>query len=134
MATFDAPTREVCALRRPRSNTPLQALVTLNDPVYLEAARALGRRMSGAPGSTADRMRYGFKLCLARPPTAMELKRLLEFYQTALAHYDQRPALARAMAGTGSEPPPGAKEARELAGWAAIGNVRLNLDETLMKP
>jgi len=134
MATFDAPTREVCALRRPRSNTPLQALVTLNDPVYLEAARALGRRMCGAPGSTADRMRYGFELCLARRPTTMELKRLLEFHQTALAHYDQRPALARAMAGTESEPPPGAEEARELAGWAAIGNVLLNLDETLMKP
>jgi hypothetical protein len=134
MATFDAPNREVCALRRTRSNTPLQALVTLNDPVYLEAARALGRRMSCAPGSTADRLRYGFELCLVRPPTEMELKRLLEFHEEALAHYDQRPELARAMAGTVSEPPPAAEEIRQLAAWAAIGNVLLNLDETLMKP
>jgi len=134
MATFDAPTREVCALRRPRSNTPLQALVTLNDPVYVEAARALGRRMAGAPGSTEERMRYGFKLCLTRPPAAAELKRLLEFRQTALSHYDQKPELAREMAGSAAEPPPNAHEARELAAWAATGNVLLNLDEMLMKP
>ncbi len=135
MATFDAPAREVCALRRARSNTPLQALVTLNDPVYLEAALGLGRRMAGARGSTADRMRYGFEVCLARPPATAELKRLLEFHETALSHYEQKPALAREMAASGSEPPPpGAKEVRELAAWAATGNVLLNLDEMLMKP
>jgi hypothetical protein len=79
-------------------------------------------------------MRYGFELCLARPPTAAERKRLLEFRQTALSYYEQKPALAREMAASGSEPPPGAKEVRELAAWAATGNVLLNLDEMLMKP
>jgi hypothetical protein len=134
LATFDAPTREVCALRRPRSNTPLQALVTLNDPVYLEAARALGRRIAAAPGAAADRMRYGFKLCLARPPTAKEMKRLVKFYQTTLAYYEPRPELAQAMAGTGSDPPPAAQATMELSSWTVMGNVLLNLDETLMKP
>ena len=135
MATFDAPTREVCALRRARSNTPLQALVTLNDPVYLEAALRLGRRMAGVRGSTADRIRYGFELCLARPPATAELKRLLAFHETALSHYEQKPALAREMAASGAEPPPpGAKDVRELAAWAATANLLLNLDEMLMKP
>ena len=72
---------------------------------------ALGRRMAGAPGSTADRIRYGFELCLARPPATAELKRLLSFHETALSHYEQKPALAREMAASGAEPPPpGAKD------------------------
>ena len=134
MVTFDAPAREICALRRSRSNTPLQALVTLNDPVYLEAAQALGGRMAGAQGSLADRLSYGFELCLARPPAKSELKRLLEFHEKALSHYQEKPELARAMGGTGSEPPPSAAEVSEAAAWTATGNVLLNLDELLMKP
>ena len=134
MATFDAPTREVCALRRPRSNTPLQALVTLNDPVYLEAARALGRRMALAPGNTADRIRFGFELCLARPPANAELNRLREFQEAALTHYQAKPDQAREMAATGVGTAPDAKPAPELAAWAVVGNVLLNLDELLMKP
>jgi hypothetical protein len=132
MATFDAPNREVCALRRPRSNTPLQALVTLNDPVFVEAARALGRRMAGAPGSAADQLGYGFELCLARPPTAQESRRLLEFRKTAVTHYEHEPAQAREMSGDTSSASAG--DAREIAAWAAVGNVLLNLDEMLMKP
>src|SRR6185369_1512541 len=66
MATFDAPNREVCTVRRVRTNTPLQALVTLNDPVYVEAAQALARRVVASAGSTPeDRARLGFRLCLA---------------------------------------------------------------------
>src|SRR5207342_1210973 len=69
MATFDAPNREVCTVRRVRTNTPLQALVSLNDPVYIEAAQALARRMVAEGGNTpADRARHGFRLVLARPP------------------------------------------------------------------
>src|SRR5207253_11387031 len=60
MATFDAPNREVCALKRPRSNTPLQAFVTLNDPVYFEAAQGLARRMVEIPGGPVEKARYGF--------------------------------------------------------------------------
>ena len=77
MVTFDAPGRNVCAVNRPRTNTPLQALVTLNDPVYVEAAQALARRMVREGGAAVeDRARHGFRLCLARPPRPEELKRL----------------------------------------------------------
>jgi len=134
MAAFDAPSREVCALRRPRSNTPLQALVTLNDPVYMEAARALGLRMSEASGSISDRLTYGFRLCLARQPSAKELSRLLAFYQQAKTEYAAKPKLAEEMMAPPPASLPVAGAANEFAAWAAVGNVLLNLDEMLMKP
>src|SRR5262249_23482969 len=80
MATFDAPNREVCTVRRERSNTPLQALGTLNDPVYVEAAQALARRMSAVAATPTDKARYGFRLCLCRPPTEAELMSILQLY------------------------------------------------------
>src|SRR5262249_4771018 len=70
LTTFDAPERTFCTVHRVRTNTPLQALVTLNDPVYVEAAQGLGRRMARAPGSTRDRVVHGFRLCLTRMPSA----------------------------------------------------------------
>ena len=70
MTTFDAPNRDVCAVRRTRTNTPLQALVTLNDPVYVEAAQALARRtMAKGGATTAEKAAFAFRLCLVRPPT-----------------------------------------------------------------
>ena len=76
--TFDAPTREFCTVRRVRTNTPLQALTTLNDPAFFAAAQALGRRIlqDGGPDATA-RATYGFRRCLTRRPTAPELDRIL---------------------------------------------------------
>ena len=134
MATFDAPNREVCALRRTRSNTPLQALVTLNDPVYVEAAQALGARMAHARGSLDAKLTAGFRACLARPPRAAELKRLSDFYQTVRADYANDPESAK-----NAVRDPEAFEAAdtppvELAAWMAVGNALLNLDELLMRP
>jgi len=134
LATFDAPNREVCALRRPRSNTPLQALVTLNDPVYIEAAQALGRRMAQATGDTAAKATYGFRVCVARPPRERELRRLVEFYDKANEEYGQEPEKARQLATDPLGPPPAGFNNTELAAWTAVGNVLLNLDETLMRP
>jgi hypothetical protein len=130
MAAFDAPNREVCALRRTRSNTPLQALVTMNDPVYVEAAQALGKRMDKATGSIEDKTRFGFRLCLSRQPRPLELRRLVSFYDQAKADYLAKPDKAKEMAGVAAP----ANEVANLAAWTAVGNVLLNLDEILMRP
>ena len=88
MTTFDAPNREICTVRRVRTNTPLQALVTLNDPVFIEAAQALARRMAAHGNSPEDQIRYGFRLCLARNPDrtgeVATLKEVLEEGDRAL--------------------------------------------------
>ncbi len=91
MATFDAPNREVCTVRRSRTNTPLQALVTLNDPVYVEASQALARRMAAGGKERADKIRLGVKLCLARDPSDRELSRLADLYDDAHARFAERP-------------------------------------------
>ena len=130
MAAFDAPNREVCALRRPRSNTPLQALVTMNDPVFVEAAQALGKRIANTNGLTADKVRYGFRLCLARQPRPPELRRLVTFFDQAKSDYAAKPDKAKEMAGVTTQK----NDIADLAAWTAVGNVLLNLDETLMRP
>jgi hypothetical protein len=134
MATFDAPNREVCALRRPRSNTPLQALVTLNDPVYVEAAQALARRMDDAADSPPEKACYGLRLCLARPPRPAELKQLVDLFNSARADFSSKPEEAKKMAVDPLQPAPPESKVTDLAAWTAVANVLLNLDETLMKP
>jgi hypothetical protein len=135
MATFDAPNREVCTVRRGRTNTPLQALVTLNDPVYVEAAQALGRWVVAEAGpTTADRVAYAFRLVLSRPPTAQEESRLLKLYETSHAKFEKHPDSAKRLATEPIGPLPKDVSAPEMAAWTVVGNVLLNLDETLMKP
>ena len=119
LATFDAPNREVCTLRRNQSNTPLQALVTLNDPVYLEAAQALARRMTAGAGTAAEKATRGFRLCVTRPPTARETARLIALHDETLAYF-----IGAAPAGA---------DVPDLAAWTTVANVLLNMDETLMK-
>jgi len=137
MATFDAPSREVCTIRRPRTNTPLQALVTLNDPVYVEAAQALARRMvREGGGADTDRAARGFRLVLARRPNPAETDRLLRLYADALAGFRTDAADAKKMATEPLGPVPsdlGVDEAG-LAAWSVVANVILNLDETFMCP
>ncbi|HVX10880.1 MAG TPA: DUF1553 domain-containing protein [Pirellulales bacterium] len=134
MATFDAPNREVCTVRRVRTNTPLQALVTLNDPVYVEASQALARRMVSSGGPTPqERASYGFRLCVARPPSSEELTRLVQLYEKALARFVKDPAEAQKLATDPLGPAPAEMNVAELAAWTAVSNVLLNMDETLMK-
>jgi hypothetical protein len=137
MATFDAPNREVCTVRRPRTNTPLQALVTLNDPVYVEAAQALARRMVREGGSNvADRAIRGFRLVLTRHPTGPEVDRLVKLFGEAVAEYRADTAAAKAMATVPLGDPPAdlGADLPELAAWTVVANVILNLDETFMCP
>jgi hypothetical protein len=133
MATFDAPNREVCVVRRERSNTPLQALVPLNDPVYLEAAQALARRINTAGAAPADKVRQGFLLCLCRPPTKAEFSKTLGLYEKARERFASDPDKARNVATKPIGDAPAGADVTELAAWTLVGNVLLNLDETLMK-
>ena len=133
MATFDAPNREVCTLRRNRSNTPLQALVTLNDPVYVEAAQSLARRMNAGGTTAEEKARTGFRLTLVRQPSEKELQRLLALHSEALAVYKQDPKKAADMAANPIGPVPQGADVADLAAWTAVANTLLNLDETVMK-
>jgi len=133
MAAFDAPNQEVCTIRRDRTNTPLQALVTLNDPVYVEAAQALARRMGAAGQATAERATFVFRLCLARPPREDELARLVGLYESARETFAQHPSEAEQMATNPLGPIPAGADAADLAAWTVVGNVILNLDEMFMK-
>ncbi len=133
MATFDAPNREVCTVRRSRTNTPLQALVTLNDPVYIEASQALARRMASGGKERADQIRLGVKLCLARDPSDRELSRLADLYDDAQARFASDPEKARKMATDPLGPAPAGADLADLAAWTVVANVLLNLDETLMR-
>ncbi|MFT6863740.1 MAG: hypothetical protein ACJAVK_002301 [Akkermansiaceae bacterium] len=133
MATFGAPNREVCTVRRGSSNTPLQALVTLNDPVYIEAAQALARRMASQSGTVAAKLEHGFRLCLSRPPNSVEAARLLSLYETTRAKYASDTKLAQEMATNPIGPIPKGADVVALAALTVVGNILLNLDETLMK-
>lgn len=132
--TFDATSREVCTVRRLRTNTPLQALVTLNDPVYIEAAQALARRIVTEGGETLeDRITLGFRLGLTRPPQESELQRLKTLYNDLLTVYRESPQEAHQMATDPLGPPPEGMDVAELAAWTVISNALLNLDETLAR-
>ena len=133
MATFDAPNREVCTLRRNQSNTPLQALVTLNDPVFLEAAQGLARRMTAGTGTDADKAARGFRFCVTRPPTAREMARLLALHDETHAYFKQAPEKALALATNPIGAAPAGADLPDLAAWTTVANVLLNMDETLMK-
>lgn len=134
MMAFDAPSREVCTIRRIATNTPLQALVTLNDPVYVEAAQALARRVVAEGGDANEaRIVYAFRLCLSRQPTDAEKTRLLQLLEQALAEYRQQPEMAKTIATDPLGPLPEGADAAELAAWTLVGNVLMNLDEFLSR-
>ena len=134
MAAFDAPSRETCTLRRIHTSTPLQAFVTLNDPVYVEAAQALARRIVTEGGATPeDRIRFALKLCLLRPPTAEQVSTLVGLYQSELKHYQADKAAAQPMATDPLGPLPAGMDVSEMAAWTVVSNVLLNLDGVLTK-
>ena len=133
MTTFDAPNRETCTLRRNRTNTPLQALVTMNDPVYVEAAQALARRIVECAKTPAEQARQGFRLVLARAPSEKELARLTALHDEALIVYQQDAKKAADMATNPIGPVPANADVADIAAWTTVAGVLLNLDETLMK-
>ena len=133
MIAFDATNREVCTVRRDRTNTPLQAFVTLNDPVFVEAAQALGRIIAATKGSLAERVSFGFQRCLARPPTDQERERLVGLFQAVRVKFAKDPEAAKKFATMPIGATPKGADVVDLAAWTLVGNVLLNLDEMFMK-
>jgi hypothetical protein len=134
LTTFDAPSREFCVVRRTRSNTPLQSLVLLNDPVFVEAAQALARRLVAEGGAAAeDRAAYALRLCLARQPQPAEVERLVALYRQERARFEADTTAAGRMAASELGQPGDAADLKELAAWTVVANVLLNLDELITK-
>ena len=137
LQAFDAPNGDFACVRRTRSNTPLQALTTLNEPIYLECARALALRTLGEGGSTdADRLVYAFRRCLARSPSDAETTTLLDLLQRQTRRFARPEASPWSLAANDpAQPPPLPAGATppQLAAWTAIARVLLNLDETITK-
>ncbi len=134
MSTFDAPSREVCTIRRIPTNTPLQALVTLNDEVYVEAAQALARRvLARHPDNPAAGVYFTVKTVLCRPPTSAEQARLVALYESAHEKMALEPENALALATEPLGPLPPEADSAAAAAWTVVGNVLLNLDEILTK-
>lgn len=130
--TFDAPSREYCTARRPRTNTPLQALTTLNDPAYIEAAQTLAQRILAAEGDFPQRLEMAYRRCVARAPRQNEVDRLRALYKEELSKYAKDRDAAKAMAFGKHDAPPECPLA-EAAAWTVLANVILNLDETVTK-
>ncbi len=134
LLAFDAPTREECTVERRRSNTPQQALVLLNDPTYVEAARAFAERVLRKGGTgVSDRIGYAFREALQRAPTADESKVLAGLVEEHLKHYRQSPAAAQAFLKVGQRPMPADIPAPELAAWTSVTRAILNLHETITR-
>lgn len=132
--TFDATNREVCTLRRNRTNTPLQAFVTLNDPVFIECAQALARRtMKEGGATTPQRLQWLVRLCLARRATNAELKRLTQLLDDTNASFASDPKRATQMATDPIGAVPAGMNPPELASWTTLANIVMNLDEFVMR-
>jgi hypothetical protein len=133
MTTFDAPSREICTIRRVTTNTPLQALVTLNDTAFVEMAQSLARRMHAAGKTPAERIAHGLERALVRPAKPGEVAVLKELYETRLKHYATHPDDAKAFATNPLGPLLETMPVAELAALTAVANVILNLDDFLTR-
>jgi mono/diheme cytochrome c family protein len=134
MNAFDAPSREACRVRRERTNTPLQALLLLNETQYFECARVLAERTLKEGGTTAEeRAAYLFRLATARKPDAAELSELVAVYKDHLAKYSRDAEAAKKLIAIGETKPDVALKASELAAWTLVANLVLNLDEVINK-
>jgi hypothetical protein len=129
MLAFDAPSREVCVVRRQTTSTPLQPLVLLNDPQFVEAARALGERMLREGGATPqDRLAYAFRQAATRKPSDRELRLLTELYDGQLHLFRSDPAAAQKFLKIGDRPPAQGLDPADLAAATATAGAILNLD------
>jgi hypothetical protein len=134
MLAFDAPSREECTAERNRSNIPQQALVLLNDPTYVEAARTFAARiLTECNDDTAGRIEWAVQQALQRQPTAEESKTLSMLFTRQLSDYQKEPAAAEALLKTGAAPVSPGLNKPELAAMTHVARVLLNLHETITR-
>jgi len=133
MATFDAPNREVCTVRRNSTNTPLQSLVTLNDPAYVEAAQSLSRIALQHGGAVDDQIALAFRRCVLRPPTDAEVAALNHLFNDSKADLAESPDEAMKLASDPLGTLPEGIETLDAAAMTVVCNVLLNLDEMFLK-
>jgi hypothetical protein len=134
LLAFDSPSREECVAERNRSNIPQQALVLLNDPTYVEAARVFAARiLRDCSGDNAQRITWAVRQALGRAPREDELAALHELLQKHTALYANTPEAATALLKTGIAPLPEAANAGELAAWTSVARAVLNLHETMTR-
>lgn len=131
--SFDAGSGEVCLVRRIRTNTPLQALITLNDPVYLEAAAALANRMIDSSPNAQERVQHGLRLALIRPATDKDTQPLIGLLNDASAAYEADPKQADALIQSARGKCPPNMPTHEYAAWIVTASTILNLDEFLSR-
>ena len=130
MVAFDAPSREECSAVRPRSNTPQQALVLLNDPVFVEAARVFAQRIALGSGTAEQKIISAYRRSLSRPPSEEELKILTALHSQKLRRYRSDADAAKALAAAGDWPQMDGIAPAELAAWTEVARAILNLYET----
>jgi hypothetical protein len=133
LLTFDAPTREECTVNRSNSNTPLQALVLLNDPIYVEAARAFAGNILKRGGSLNDRVDWAFLRTLGRAPTAEEKRVVSDLYRTSLEQFRKSPSDAAELLKVGEAPVPANEKPVELAAMTMVARALLNMHETITR-
>ena len=134
MVSFDAPNREVCVARRSRTNTPTQALVLLNDPTYVEAARVFASDILRAGGADdLMRLNYAYRKAIARQVLPEEIPPLKELLDLAKSEFLQDPQRTTAFLSVGTLPPASELNPSELAAWTVVCSAILNLDETITK-
>jgi hypothetical protein len=130
---FDAGARQVCTVKVARTNTPLHALVTLNDPAFVEAARVMAQGLSIAADNDSARLDYAFRLLTARLPTKTEKSILLTRLQTLRGQFASEPEAAKELASLGEAARPQTLDPVEHAAWTALCSLMMNLDEALSK-
>jgi Protein of unknown function (DUF1553)/Protein of unknown function (DUF1549)/Planctomycete cytochrome C len=133
LVTFDAPDRETCTVRRGRTNTPLQALILMNDPTYVEASRKLAERLMREAKTTDERIALGFRLATARLPGEREAAVLRGVFEKQLGRFRTEPQAAGKLLSVGEAPRDERLPLAELAAWSIVASVILNLDETVTK-
>ena len=134
MNILDAPSREACTIRRERTNTPMQALMLMNDPQFFEAARVFAERTIKEGGDTPEaRIAYIFEMATARLPKPKEEALLLKTFQVHYQELEANPEAAKELTAVGESPPDETLDAVEVAAWTMIANLILNLDEVLNK-